>query len=216
MGWIGDLSLMPGETTMFQGARKNRRAEQAEQLLQDDHEAAVRRVYARDEIPLAIARMRYYDSLTFRRDVLDKPIKVPDDCIMYGVIHEPYGDARRIHCEVKFVDSLPDDEMIGTCFLTQLSFDTEIDPKRRKLLLEISIWDGHGVWRRRAYDCLRDAAISQSQFCHYRINTTPTNADEALDQLVGRGYGPTINVREFTMWPTITLPKAPAWGFQEA
>ena len=84
-------------------------------------------------------------------------------------------------------------------------------------MLKVSVWDPDGEWAQKAYECLRDAAVSGSQFCHFRVVTETIDQAVALklNELVERSYAPTIKLYEFTMWPTITLPKAPDWGWKE-
>jgi hypothetical protein len=200
---------------MFHRTGKKKKIEQEDRSSQFEHEAAVKRVYTHNRTALAIARMSYYDSYTFRKDVTGKRIKVPDHFAMYGVVNEPYDEARRMHCEVQFTDHGPEDDFVGSCFLTHLYGDKKKDSQTRKLKLEVSIWDSDGEWRRKSYGVLRDAAISGNQFCHFRIETETLNHIEALTLLRERGYGPAIKLREFAMWPTVVLPKAPDWGWKE-
>jgi hypothetical protein len=196
-------------------SREEQKGGQEDQLLQYEHDAAVKRVCDNNRTILAIARMSYYDSYTFRKDVMGERIKVTDHFAMYGVVNEPYDEARRIHCEVEFTNHGPEDGFVGSCFFTNHFGYEKKDSQTRKLKLEVSIWDPDGEWRRKSYGVLRDAAISGTQFCHFRIETETLNHSEALTLLRERGYGPTIKVREFTMWPTVVLPKAPDWGWKE-
>jgi hypothetical protein len=102
-----------------------------------------------------------------------------------------------------------------TYFLTHLTDDEQKESENRKLVLEVSIWDYEGEWRQKSYAALRDAALSGNRFCHFRIETETIEHSDVLIQLREQGYGPTIKVREFSMWPTISLPKAPEWGWKE-
>jgi hypothetical protein len=197
---------------MFHLTGRAKKVEQNDRSSQFKHESAVKRVYTHNRTTLAIARMSYCDSYTFRRDVMGNRAKVPDHFAMYGIVDEPYDGAKRVHCEVHFTDQRPEDDFVGSCFLTHILEDEQKDSQKRKLKLEVSIWDSDGAWRQKSYGVLRDAAISGAQFCHFRIETEILNHTEALTLLRERGYGPTIKVREFTMWPTVVLPKAPDWG----
>jgi hypothetical protein len=200
---------------MLNGGAKTRQAEQERQSAENEHEAAVKRVYSYERITLAIARMSYYDAYTGRKDILGEPSKNLDDFTMYGVVNEPYADAKRIHCEVKFTDYPSEDDFIGSCLLTHL-LDEKKQSEDRKLMLAVSVWDAGREWRQKSYNVLRDAAISGNRFCHFRIEAETAEHSDALAQLREKGYGPTIRLREFTMWPTITLPNAPEWGWKEA
>jgi acyl-CoA synthetase (AMP-forming)/AMP-acid ligase II len=131
--------------------------------------------------------MSYYDSYTFRKEVMGKRIRVPDDFVMYGVVDEPYDGAKWILCEVKFTDYPPEDDVIGSCFVTHLLEDEKKDTNDPKLMLEISIWDQNGESRQKSYSALRDAAISGNRFCHFRIETEAVEHSDVLTQLGGEG-----------------------------
>lgn len=200
---------------LFGTGRDARKIEQTESEGKRAYEYAVERIYKQDRKGLAIARMSYFDSYTFRCDILGKRIQNPDDFVMYGVVHEDYEGIKRIHCEIKFQNQASENGFVGNCFLTHLITDEKKDRYKRKLMLEVAIWNHDREWCQKSYSCLRDAAVSGNQFCNFRIVTEKIDVGDALNQLVEHGYGPTIKLHEFTMWPTIILPRAPAWAWEE-
>jgi hypothetical protein len=176
------------------------------------HEQAVNSIYKYERKTLAIAKMRYYHSFNFDHDVTGQQRPQTDDFLMMGVLDEIFA-SKRINCEVRFIERRPDDVFVGDCTLSH--FGDEAQSHHRPLMLSISIWDQQSSWRWKAYDCVRDAAFSQHRFCHFRIATELADIADALRQLQDRGYGPTVRLREFTMWPTIILPNAPTWGWKQ-
>ena len=121
-----------------------------------------------------------------------------------------FEGAFRVNCEIIFNDRSPEEGKIGFCVITRPSPHIEND----KLSLLIHIWDKTGVWRNKSYNALRDAAISGNQFLHFCIDTEPFHFSKVLAQLRHEGFGPTINIRQFVMWPKIILPKAPTWAWR--
>jgi hypothetical protein len=134
---------------------------------------------------------------------------------MSGVVHECYDGMKRIICKVTFCDYPSEDEFIGNCLLTHLLEDEKQGLEMRKLVLKVSIWDASGEWRKKSYNALRDAAISGNQFLHFRIEKETVDKTVASAQIREHGYGPTLKLHEFVMWPTIILPKAPDWAWKE-
>ena len=134
---------------------------------------------------------------------------------MSGVVHEAYDGMKRIHCKVKFCNYPPEDELIGRCFVTHILQDEKKNREKCKLVLEVSIWNVSGEWREKSYNAVRDAAISGNQFLHLRIEKETIEKAVALAEIREHDYGPTLKVREFVMWSTITLPKAPDWAWKE-
>jgi hypothetical protein len=193
--------------------KSKRRVHPDEKAIRIAHENAVNSIYKYERKTLAIAKMGYYRASNFDCDLLGKQRPESDYFVMSGVLDETFG-SKRIHCEVTFVDRRPEDGFVGDCMLTHLVDDAE--SHERALMLSVSIWDADSHWRRAAYDCLRDAAISNNQFCHFRIATELADVSEVLAQLSERGYGPTLRLHEFTMWPTIILPKAPDWAWKSS
>jgi hypothetical protein len=183
-----------------------------EKAIQMAHENAVNSIYKYERKTLAIVKMSHYQGFNFHRDALGKQWPKTDNFVMIGVLDETFA-SKRIHCEVKFTDHRPEDEFVGDCTLTHIG--DEGQSYRRALMLSVSIWDADSYWREASYDCLRNAAISQNRFCHFRIATEITDVPGALAELRERGYCPTVRVHEFTMWPTIILPNAPDWAWKE-
>ena len=182
-----------------------------DKVIQMAHEEAVDWIYKYERKTLAIAKMSYYRSFNFDRDVLGKRRSETDDFVMIGALHEG-SDAKRVHCEVRFTDHPSENDFVGDCTLTHSGDEGE--SHRRPLMVSVSIWDADTHWRRASYECLRDCAISGDRFCHFRISTEIAEIPGVLAQLRDRGYGPTVRLREFTMWPRIILPNAPsgAWN----
>ena len=74
-----------------------------DKVIQMAHEEAVDWIYKYERKTLAIAKMSYYRSFNFDRDVLGKRRSETDDFVMIGALHEG-SDAKRVHCEVRFTD----------------------------------------------------------------------------------------------------------------
>lgn len=182
---------------------------------QRGYEYAVERVHANDRVGLAIASMGYFDAYSFRKDVISNKIKTPDHFTMSGVVHEPFDGMKRIICKIEFFDRELEQEFIGFCVLSHLIGDEGQRPELRRLILEVDIWDPSYEWCKKSYNALRDAAISGNQFLHFRIEKETVDKVVALSQIRENGYGPTLKLHEFAMWPTIILPKAPDWALKE-
>ena len=99
--------------------KSKRRSDLDEKALQMAHENAVNSIYKHERKTLAIAKMSYYRSFNFHRDVLGKQRPETDNFVMVGVLDETFA-SKRIHCEVTFIDRRHEDEFVGDCTLTHL------------------------------------------------------------------------------------------------
>ena len=116
-----------------------------DKVIQMAHEEAVDWIYKYERKTLAIAKMSYYRSFNFDRDVLGKRRSETDDFVMIGALHEG-SDAKRVHCEVRFTDHPSENDFVGDCTLTHIGDEGE--SHRRPLMVSVSICDADTHWRR--------------------------------------------------------------------
>ena len=181
-------------------------------IRKSEHQSALESIYKSRAITLAIAKMSYRRNFNFYSDDRSKR-KETSDLVMIGVVHEPYRGAKRVYCQIEFINQNPEYGFVGSCTLTHLGIDERRESYQRAMMLQVFVWDADARWRHAAYDCLQEAAVSQDRFCHFRISTELANVDEAAALMRERGYGPTLKLREFTLWPTIVLPNTPSWAW---
>jgi len=181
-----------------------------------EHQCALEYIYKRRDITLAVAKMGRFRSFDFYRDDRSGPKPETSDFVMIGVVGEPYRGAKRVYCQIGFIRKKPENEFVGSCTLAHLGLDERRDSYERAMMLQVLVWDADGRWRNAASECLRDAAISHNRFCRFRINTGVANVDAAAALMRERGYGPTLKLREFALWPTTMLPNTPSWGSNRA
>jgi hypothetical protein len=170
------------------------------------YDRAIEVIYRRRRITLAIARAEHWDGVDVHRS------REASDHKMIGVVDGYYGgDERMILCEIEFYRGGDNDERLGRCVLTHGMYKGGMVP-----LLEVNISNRQMSLWGKARDALRDAAISGNRFCHFRIGTEIRDEDAAdafFEGLREGGSAPEMAVTSFELWPQITLPNAPSWGW---
>jgi hypothetical protein len=133
---------------------------------------------------------------------------------MTGVLSAglPTGE-HPVRCQLNFIDFDDEPQAIGGAHLTHLLDDEKLPYEDRKLRLEVSINDRGGRLGPRAYEVMRDAAISRQPFARFRLYVENVDADQAIRELREHGTGPGVKVLGLSMWPDITLPDAPKWAW---
>ena len=179
------------------------------------YESAVERLYKYGRTALAIASYSHWEGYNAKGDASGAPMPSPSDFMMNGVVHEQTMYEKRIWCQVRFDNEIPMDDFVGSCFLTHVDADKpKLLREKQRLLFEVWISDPTMEWRQRAYEHVRDAALSNAQFCHFTVQMEKLDSEAAVMAVREKGYGPSMKVRSFSMQRQIVLPKAPEWGWK--
>lgn len=199
---------------MFWGKKKTNTIEQSK----SDYEQAIKRCYGADRVTLLLYSFEHFTGFNVERGVSPRRVHYMynDGFEMKGVVQIILHEARNIPCTLQVHDDIRnEDSHIGSLMLTHLLDDEGMPFELRKVILQVSIFDGGGKYREALCANLRDAALSGNRFISVRlICSPPDEADEGepADLMRRRGYGPCRNVRELHIWPSLVLPNVPDWA----
>lgn len=186
-----------------------------------DYERAIKRCYGSDRVTLALCSFECFTGLNVVRGASDRKRRhiYSDDFVMKGVVHEFTEFDRHVPCTLKVSDIRRDaEDEIGSLMLTHFVTDEHEPPELRELALQAIVYDMSGEYAAALQQYLRDAALSDARFMHVRVMcrnvADEEDAEEGtpIDLMRERGYGPSRTITELHMWPSLVLPKAPAWA----
>src|SRR6266481_3353320 len=152
---------------------------------QEHRDGRIMRIYENPTIHLTLAQMSFTAGYGIGYD--GREIGGPSNYAMRGIVHRIDPQPNSIRCDVEFVDQPRTDDSIGSC---SLQYTDGKPAQERGLLLEVRIFDPGRVHSLRAYESLRDAAISGAKFLHVLLETNKMDANAALQQIREKRFGP--------------------------
>jgi hypothetical protein len=190
------------------------------------YESDIKRCYGDATVTVALSRFSGFMGFNLGRSMVgdraDSDAEVvSSDHEMRGIVHEFSALERHIACKIRFADSSRDDGSIGWMNLCHISLSNRLTKKRESrpeehgLLLEIVLYDAGAKYREALVSNLRDAALSGFRFMHVAVGSDKVSEENfslAMSELRERGYGPTRQIRNLKLWPTLELQNAPKWA----